>query len=177
MARTAMNMREVRFRTRDFGIAFAVSIPAGAFAAVIVAIFSFQGSAGVEIIAVAAAIIGLFCGPIAACGAALGYAIARLFRIRSRWVFAAIVGLGAGLALVAVVVCLTAAQMDGFVSETVDGHPSNPWLDSLSTYPIAFVASFIPAYLWIVSIAGYRFHHQEPGPTEAPPDGQPSAAH
>jgi hypothetical protein len=49
--------------------------------------------------------------------------------------------------------------MGGFVSETINGHPSNPWLDSLPAYPIVFVAGFVPAFLWFARYASFRRRH------------------
>jgi phosphotransferase system glucose/maltose/N-acetylglucosamine-specific IIC component len=75
------------------------------------------------------------------------------------WLFAAVVAGCSGIVMDLVIVSVTAADMGGFVSETINGHPSNPWLDSLPAYPIVFVAGFVPAFLWFAGYASFRRRH------------------
>ncbi len=149
-------MRDVAFSTRDFVLTFLASIPAGAITAAAVVVISSTASPLAGSIALVAAILGLGLGPLAASGAYAGYRFARAGKLHSPWLFALVVALGAGIMMDLVIVCVTAAEMTGFVSETIDGHPSNPWLDSLPAYPIVFVAGFVPAYLWFVGYASVR---------------------
>jgi len=151
-----VNMRDVTFRERDVVFTFLASIAIGAIAAAAVGALTSIASPLQWSFALVAAILGLVLGPLAAVGGYLGYRSARAGRLRSRWLFAAVVAFGSGLMMDLVIVFFTAIAMGSFVSETINGHPSNPWLDSLPAYPIVFVAGFVPAYLWFAVYAGYR---------------------
>jgi hypothetical protein len=147
------------FSKRDVAFTFLASIPIGAIAAAAVGALSSLGIPIIGGIALIAGIVGLGLGPLAASGGYLGYRLARAGKLRSPWLLAAVVALGSGVIMSLFVVCLTEADMGGFVSETINGHPSNPWLDSLPLYPIVFVAAFVPAYLWFVVYASFRRRH------------------
>jgi len=152
-------MRDIAFSKRDVLITFLASIPAGAIAAAALGALSALWSPIVWAIALIAAILGLGLGPLAAAGGYVGYRFARAGKLHSSWLFAAFVAVGSGIMMDLVIVCVTAAEMGGFVSETINGHPSNPWLDSLPVYPIVFVAGFVPAYLWFACYASFRQRH------------------
>jgi hypothetical protein len=152
-------MSDIAFRKRDFVFTFLASIPAGAIAAAVVGALSSLASPLVGSIALIAAILGLGLGPLAAAGGYAGYRFARARKLHSSWIFAAVVALGSGLMMDLFIVFVTTAEMGGFVSETINGHPSNPWLDSLPAYPVVFVAAFVPAYLWFAGYVSFRQRH------------------
>jgi len=152
-------MRQVGFRSRDFVIAFVIAIPLGALAAAVVGALSTWASPLWGVVTVVAAILGLVLGPLAAVGALIGYAIARRLNVRSRWIFSILVASASGIAMVLVLVLITASEMSSFVSETIDGHPSNPWLDALPAFPALFAAGFIPAFVAFFGFASHRMTH------------------
>ena len=139
--------------------AFVASIPAGSITAAVVGALSSIASPLLGSIALVAAILGLGLGPLAAAGGYAGYRFARAGKLHSLWLFAAVVAGCSGIVMDLVIVSVTAADMGGFVSETINGHPSNPWLDSLPAYPIVFVAGFVPAFLWFAGYASFRRRH------------------
>ena len=152
-------MRQVGFASRDFVIAFAIAIPLGALAAAVVGALSTWTSPLWGVVTVIAAILGLFLGPLSAVGALIGFAIARRLKVRSRWIFSILVALASGIAMMIVLVLVTASEMSSFVSETIDGHPSNPWLDALPGFPALFAAGFIPAFVAFFGFASHRMTH------------------
>lgn len=157
-----MDLRHVVFRSRDFVIAFALSVPLGALVAASVGAFSTLASPLFGAVTFFAAIFGIVLGPLAVVGALIGYAIARTLGVGSRWLFSVLVASGSGIAMVLVMVLVAATEASTLVSETIDGHPSNPWLDALPVFPVLFVAGFVPAWVSFFVYVTHKVRHANP---------------
>ena len=156
------DMRDIRIRRRDGWLLVLVSLPLASATTFLVFWASnppahTYGPYFPRLLTLA--IIGAFFGPVASIGGWGGYWISRGLQIARPWVFVGVIALSSALFLIVLRYALASIDMQGFVSESFNGVPSNPYMDANDQALSLFLMAFVPAALASGFVVAYRITH------------------